>query len=299
MYSQLDCSQRIMGCPSQSDSLSYVLLCANFSTCPRHAGFSHLALGLSRSLSHHLCPLDVDHLPLLFVNLHFGSQNICLQFSCLSFHPFPHPSCSNPTAITAHLENTAPNTAFKFRIDHKLGAEEEHLLPRFSSIQPSPETAVSDRWFRYTLLFLSWHRRPQRIWICQTASKRLKYYAKMQPLWLTARAQPLSAVFALHHAPAAVLPSVPGRRGLALATAPVGALGPTGRPLCPLCPTAVHCDANTEGCHRTGQPQLMTSSSSDRDHYSLLHLSFCSLSHCVFMDFSCLAVKKKKNFANV
>lgn len=49
------------------------------------------------------------------------------------------------------------------------------------------------------------------------------------------------------------------------------------------------------GVHRTGQPQLMTSSSSDRDHYSLLHLLFCSLSYCVFMDLT----KKKKNFANV
>lgn len=107
------------------------------------------------------------------------------------------------------------------------------------------------------------------------------------------RTQPLSAVFALHHAPAAVLPSVPGRRGLALATAPVGALGPTGRPLCPLCPTTIHCDTNIEGCHHTGQPQLMTSSSSDWDRYSLLHLLFCSLSYCIFMDFSCLAVKKK------
>lgn len=70
--------------------------------------------------------------------------------------------------------------------------------------------------------------------------------------WLTACTQPLGAVFALHHAAAAVLPSVPGWRGLALATAPVGALCPTGWPLCPLRPAAVHWN-ETAGKWVTGQ----------------------------------------------
>lgn len=57
---------------------------------------------------------------------------------------------------------------------------------------------------------------------------------------LTACTQALGAVLALHHAAAAVFPSVPGWGRLALAAAPVGALRPAGRPLRPLGPAAVH-----------------------------------------------------------
>lgn len=71
--------------------------------------------------------------------------------------------------------------------------------------------------------------------------------------WLTSRTQPLSAVFALHHAAAAVLPSVPGWGCLALATAPMSALCPTGGPLCPLCPAAIHWNAKAEACHFTAE----------------------------------------------
>ena len=81
-----------IGCQCESDSLSYALRCANFSTWPCHARFPlvcslslHL-LPLPLSLSLHLCSLDVDHLPSLFVNLNFASWNICLRFSCFSFH---------------------------------------------------------------------------------------------------------------------------------------------------------------------------------------------------------------------
>lgn len=68
-----------IGCQCESDSLSYALRCANFSTWPCHARFPlvcslslHL-LPLPLSLSLHLCSLDVDHLPSLFVNLNFAS----------------------------------------------------------------------------------------------------------------------------------------------------------------------------------------------------------------------------------
>lgn len=59
---------------------------------------------------------------------------------------------------------------------------------------------------------------------------------------LTACTQSLRAVFAFHHAAAAVLSSVPGGRSLTLAAAPVCALRPTGGPLGPFCPAAIHCN---------------------------------------------------------
>lgn len=75
---------------------------------------------------------------------------------------------------------------------------------------------------------------------------------------LTARTQPLSAVFALHHAAVAVLPSVPGWGRLALATAPMGALCPTGGPLSPLCPAAIHWNAKAEACHFAADQELIS-----------------------------------------
>lgn len=94
-----------IGCQCESDSLSYALRCANFSTWPCHARFPlvcslslHL-VSLPLSLSLHLCSLDVDHLPSLFVNLNFASWNICLRFSCFSFHL----SLSLPLSISCTL----------------------------------------------------------------------------------------------------------------------------------------------------------------------------------------------------
>lgn len=57
---------------------------------------------------------------------------------------------------------------------------------------------------------------------------------------LTLHAQPVGAVLGLQVGALAVSPSVLGRRRAALPSPPMGALHPTGRPLTPLCPQAVH-----------------------------------------------------------
>lgn len=70
---------------------------------------------------------------------------------------------------------------------------------------------------------------------------------------LTSCTQALCAIFALHHAAAAVLSSVYGWGGLALAAAPVGALCPTGGPLRPLRPASIHCSDNRDVSHFTAK----------------------------------------------
>lgn len=114
MRCQLDSSQLITGCTlgvsvslTHSHMLFSVLIfrlrCVMLASHSTHS----VSLSLCLSLSLHLCVLDVDPLPSLFVNLNFPSWNICLRFSCFSFHLSLHHSCSSHAAAMAkHLGNT-------------------------------------------------------------------------------------------------------------------------------------------------------------------------------------------------
>lgn len=57
---------------------------------------------------------------------------------------------------------------------------------------------------------------------------------------LTLHAHPIGAVLGLEHHALTVLPPVFGCRSAAFSPPPVGALCPTGGPLTPLCPQAIH-----------------------------------------------------------
>lgn len=57
---------------------------------------------------------------------------------------------------------------------------------------------------------------------------------------LTLHAQPIGAVLGLEHHALTVLSPVFGCRSVAFSPPPVGALCPTGGPLTPLCPQAIH-----------------------------------------------------------
>lgn len=70
---------------------------------------------------------------------------------------------------------------------------------------------------------------------------------------LTLHAQPVGAVLGLQVGALAVSPAVLGRRRAALPPPPVGALHPTGRPLTPLCPQAVHWSPGSSEAGRVGR----------------------------------------------
>lgn len=57
---------------------------------------------------------------------------------------------------------------------------------------------------------------------------------------LTLHAHPIGAVLGLQHHALTVLPPVFGCRSAAFSPPPMGALCPTGGPLTPLCPQAIH-----------------------------------------------------------
>ncbi len=154
MRCQLDSSQLITGCTlgvSASLTHSHMLfpvlifrlgrvMLASHST---HSLSLH-SLCLSFCLSLHLCSLDVDHLPSLFVNLHFASWNICLRFSCFCFHLSLHHSHSHHAAMAKHLGNTVLyKIALKCNTPRKTVNYEQRnhrLQDLLLSIQP-PEAA--------------------------------------------------------------------------------------------------------------------------------------------------------------
>lgn len=66
------------------------------------------------------------------------------------------------------------------------------------------------------------------------------FFEKIHYCELTLHTEAVGAVLRLQHQPLAVPPSVLGRRVVALPPPPLGALRPTGGPLAPVCPHAVH-----------------------------------------------------------